>query len=59
MVLNKNLKRTINISGIQWRNGTPSEIQVVSQFQKDVLSRFTGENVWAAPGQALLLKIKY
>ena len=58
MVLNKNLKHTINISGLQWRNGTPADIQVVSQFKKDVLSRFAGENVWVAPGQALLLKIQ-
>ena len=57
MVLNKNLERSTSIADLQWRNGTPADIQVVSQFHKDTLSRFAGENVWLAPGQALLLKI--
>lgn len=57
MVLNKNLERSTSIADLQWRNGTPADIQVVSQFRKDTLSRFAGENVWLAPGQALLLKI--
>ncbi len=57
MVLNKDLKHTINIAGLQWRNGKPENLQVCSQFYKDTLQNFSGENTFIAPGQALLLKL--
>lgn len=57
MILNKNLKRTINVNGLKWRNGKPGNIMVCSQFKKDYLSPFGGENAWIAPGQAILLKL--
>ncbi|MCQ2396181.1 MAG: hypothetical protein MJ106_00600, partial [Lentisphaeria bacterium] len=57
MILNKNLKRTINVNGLKWRNGKPDNIMVCSQFKKDYLSPFGGENAWIAPGQAILLKL--
>lgn len=57
MILNKDLKHTININNLQWRFGKPENLQVCSQYQKDNISNFGGENAFIAPGQALLLKL--
>ncbi|MBR4125128.1 MAG: hypothetical protein IKR13_02900 [Victivallales bacterium] len=58
MILNKNLKNSIGISGLQWRT-KPTQIQVVSQQKPDKFTWFSGEGTWLAPGHAILLKVSW
>ena len=58
MILNKDLKNSIGIGGLQWRN-QPTEIRVVSQQRPDKLTWFSGEGTWLAPGHAILLKVSW
>ncbi|MBR4519752.1 MAG: hypothetical protein IKO65_12205 [Victivallales bacterium] len=58
MVLNKDLKNSTGISGLQWRT-KPAQIQVVSQQKPDKFTWFSGEGTWLAPGHAILLKVSW
>ncbi len=56
MILNKNPIKSLALDQIKWRT-PPAKLQVVSQTRPNVLREFAGEEVWIAPGRAVLLKV--
>ena len=58
MVLNKDLKKSLSIRGLQWRK-SPAKLEVVSQARPNVFQRFAGEGDWLAPGHAALLRVTW
>ena len=61
MILNKNLKNSIGLSALKWRN-PPKGIQIYSQQRQGKVSTYGGwhgEGAWLAPGHAMLLKVTW
>jgi len=60
MLLNKDLHRSANVNGIQWRK-QPKNIEVCSPFKKGAFlpEKFFSENAFIIPGRALLLKLEF
>ena len=61
MILNKDLKNSVSIGGLNWRN-TPAAVQVFSQQRPGKVSAYggwNGEGTWLAPGHAILLKVSW
>ena len=58
MILNKDLNDSHSLN-LKWRGDVPSAVEINPASRRDEWHPFVGEERWAAPGHALLLRLTY